>query len=315
MVFVFPGQGSQHSGMGKWLVDHFSEAKQVFEEASDSISLDLQKLCFTGSDTELALTENTQPAIVTVACATEKVIRKNLGLQPRFVAGHSVGEYAALVSAGVMTLSQSVRAVRLRGKVMQQAVPAGTGGMAAVMGLNLEQIQRLCAEVQTPTEKLEPANDNSPGQIVVSGSMGAIQRLREMDLKALFPEVRVKVIPLQVSAPFHCSLMAPAEKAMSQLLKDYELKDAQFPIVQNVLAKPETLADKIRENLVRQICAPVLWTQTMEFFKQNNESQWVECGAGKVLAGLAKKTDGEFFRVSNLNSLDDFKTLEVSAAH
>lgn len=312
--FIFPGQGSQHPGMGKFLFENFVEAKECFEEASDAIQFDLKKLCFEGPESDLALTENTQPAILTTSTATQRVLRKHFGIKPLATSGHSIGEYASLVLADSIAFASAVKAVRLRGQAMQTAVPIGQGGMVAVMGLEPSQVDLLC---QTVNEKLkngaiQAANYNCPGQIVISGSLTSLNFLREqIKIEDLFPEARrVKLIPLQVSAPFHCSLMKPAEEKMREVLMGMEFSDANIPVIQNLTAQVHTKALELRENLIRQISGSVKWMQSMETARKNGWTRCVEAGAGKVLSGLLKKIDADAFQVNNTNSIEDLKALE-----
>lgn len=314
--FVFPGQGSQSPGMGSFLVQNFKEASEVFELASDTIKLDLKKLCFTGSEQELALTENTQPALLTVSTATAVVLKKHFGVKSTITAGHSIGEYASLVEACSIRFSDAISAVRLRGQAMQSAVPVGLGGMTATLGLNQEQAEFLCRWVmeQSGFQPLSPANYNCDGQIVISGSQKALDWLKVNFKPEVLPgeTKRAKLIPLQVSAPFHCSMMKPAEEKMSVFLKGISFQDAKIPVIQNVNAQAETAATNLCENLIKQVSAPVLWTQTMQTFKNKQVASLVECGNGSVLKGLFKKSDPEFFKVYSTNSLDDLKTLETA---
>ncbi len=313
-LFIFPGQGSQSPGMGRFLFDNFQVVKETFEEASEAIKLDLKKLCFEGSDSDLALTENTQPALLLVSTATQRVLRSQFGVHAVATAGHSIGEYASLVLADSIEFSQAIRAVKIRGQAMQSAVPVGLGGMAAVMGLEPNQVEQMCAWAvnESKTGPLNAANFNCPGQIVISGSQKTLDWLK-LNFKAeiLFPDAkRVKLIPLQVSAPFHCDLMKPAEEKMRSVLTEMKFKDAQIPVIQNFTAKVETNADKLRENLIRQVSGSVRWMQSMELAKQNGWTQCIESGAGKVLQGLMKKIDSEAFSVFNTNSLEDIENIE-----
>jgi [acyl-carrier-protein] S-malonyltransferase len=315
---IFPGQGSQHPGMGKFLAENFKEARVVFEEASEAIKFDLQKLCFDGSDEDLALTKNTQPALLTVSTATFRVMNSLTDFKPIAGAGHSIGEYAALVTSNALSLSDAVRAVRRRGEAMQEAVPVGTGAMAAVMGLDSKQVIELCkfAESKTGEKPLEPANFNCPGQIVISGKKSLVDWIAA-NLAMAVSEVptltgsRIKIIPLKVSAPFHCSLMYPAEKVMRDFLENnVAFKDAAYPVIQNFVATPVTSAQTLRENVIRQISAPVRWIECVEQLRGLNATKLVEFGSGKVLNGLVKKIDSERLQTFNLNSLEEVKALE-----
>ena len=301
--------------MGKFLVEQFSTAHLVFEEASDALGFNLKKLCFEASEKDLALTQNTQPAIFTTSAATLQVLQTDLGLKPSITAGHSVGEYTALYASKVISLADGVKAVRARGTWMQEAVPVGKGGMAAVMGLTAEETVQLCAwtQKQTGESPLAAANFNCPGQIVISGKKSLIDWLvSNLDTEKIFgSSKRVKLIPLQVSAPFHCSLMSPAQDKMMDLLKTIPFKDAQTPVVQNFTAKKHTKSSEIFKNLVEQISAPVLWMQSMQELKNENIKTCIEVGAGKVLSGLLKKIDSDWFEVFNLNNLEDIKVLET----
>jgi [acyl-carrier-protein] S-malonyltransferase len=312
---IFPGQGSQQPGMGRFLFDNFPLAKQTFEEASDALKIDLKKLCFDGSEADLALTENTQPCLLTVSTATQKVLTTQFGVKVTAASGHSIGEYAALVAAGSIAFSDAVKAVRIRGQAMQSAVPIGDGGMVAALGLEPEQVEKLCAyaiEKSKTAGPLSPANFNSPGQIVISGSAKTIAWLKsEFKAEDLFPEAkRVKLIPLQVSAPFHCEMMKPAEEKMREVLTEMNFKNAQIPVIQNFTAQTHLDADTLRENLIRQVSAPVLWMQSMALARDKSWTTCIEAGAGKVLQGLLKKIDPESFKVFNTNSLEDIENIE-----
>lgn len=312
-VFLFPGQGSQHIGMGKFLYDEFKIARDVFEEASDSIGVNMKKLCFESDEATLALTENTQPALLTVSAATFSALNSILELKATALAGHSVGEYAALVAAQTLKLSDAVILVRLRGQFMQTAVPVGVGGMVACMGLTAEEADQLCKWVETTSglKPLEPANYNSPDQIVLSGSMAAIEWARkEFAPEKLGWSKKVRLIPLKVSAPFHCSLMKPAEDNMAMELQKVEFKDAQIPVVQNYTAQFHTKSNELRENITRQISGSVRWLQSMQNVLGSHPQAFIECGSGKVLSGLLKKIDQQNTPVFNVNSLEDIKSLE-----
>lgn len=312
-IALFPGQGSQHVGMGKFLFDEFASARQVFEEASDTLSIDFKKLCFAGDEAELALTHNTQPALLTVSVATYRTLKDLIASNWIGGAGHSIGEYAALVNAEVMTFADGVRAVRKRGELMQSAVPVGQGGMAAVMGMDDGQVRSLCGWVQKETGKtLEPANFNAPGQIVISGHKAALEWLTANYSEKAFTgaPTRAKFIPLKVSAPFHCSLMKPAEESMALVLNEISFKNAAYPIVQNYTALTHTSAVELKNNLIKQITAPVRWVESVKSLQALNATLFIEVGCGKVLNGLCKKIDPERIKVLNLNSLDELRETE-----
>lgn len=312
--FVFPGQGSQSAGMGAFLYEEFKVAKDLFNEASDAINLDLKKLCFSSTTENLDLTENTQPALLTVSTATSAVLQEVLGLQPGLTAGHSIGEYASCVLGQALAFADAIKAVRLRGQAMQSAVPVGIGGMTAVLGLDPEQVQYLCDWVckTSGLAPLSPANYNCEGQIVISGSRQALNWLKANFSPDILPRQpkKAKLIPLQVSAPFHCEMMKPAQEKMVAFFESITFKDSKIPIIQNIHAKPETKADNLKQNLITQVSGSVQWTQTMQQFKQLNSSVIIECGNGNVLKGLFKKSDSEFFKVYSVNSLEDIKALE-----
>lgn len=313
--FIFPGQGSQHSGMGKFLFDEFKSVRLIFEEGSETLKIDLKKLLFEASESDLALTHNTQPALLTVSHATDLVLKSEFGITPSLASGHSVGEYGALVSAEVFTYPEALQAVRLRGISMQKAVPVGQGAMAAVMGLTPEQTKVLCqwAEKETQSQPLEPANFNAPGQVVISGKKITLDWMMENFKSELVfkPEdqiKRVKFIPLKVSAPFHCSLMKPAEEEMRTHLESLSFKNPKYPVIQNFKAQIERDTLNIKESLIKQITGAVRWVECVEGFRKQNFKNLVEVGSGKVLSGLVKKIDPEL-SVFNLGSLDDFKAL------
>lgn len=312
-VLLFPGQGSQAPGMGRWLVDNFKIARDIFEEGSEALKLDLKKLILEGTEAELALTENTQPALLCISTATQRVLRAETDVKVASAAGHSIGEYAALVAAEVIRYDEAMRAVRARGQAMQSAVPVGQGGMIAVLGLEDEQVRWLCEHAVKTSgfAPLSPANFNSPGQVVISGSAKALAWLKDNFKPEEIPgsPKRAKLIPLTVSAPFHCEMMKPAEDKMRLVLTAMEFKKPLFPICQNFTAQLVTEPTVLRENLIRQVSAPVLWTQSMLHLKEQGMTNCVECGHGTVLKGLLKKIDGEAFQVSSLNSVEDLKVL------
>lgn len=317
---LFPGQGSQSVGMGRFLFDEFTTARRLFEEAGDTLKQDFRKLCFEGPEADLQLTENTQPALLLVSTATAKVVSEIMPLKIEAAAGHSIGEYAALVSADVLKFTDALRAVKARGQAMQRAVPVGQGAMCAVLGMTDAAVKKMCALVETQSgeKPLEPANFNSPGQVVVSGSAKAIEWMRanvkpEWVAEHLGADAgRAKLIPLAVSAPFHCSLMKPAENQMRLVLEGMTFSAPKFSVVQNLTAETSSDTNTIRERLTGQISGAVLWTQCQEALLQRGIERYVEFGNGKVLSGLAKKIAGDKARVYNLNSLEDLKALEAA---
>lgn len=312
-VLLFPGQGSQAPGMGRWLVDNFQVAQRTFEEGSDALKIDLKKLILDGTEAELALTENTQPALLCVSTAAQRVLRSETDVKVGAAAGHSIGEYAALVAAESIRYDEAMQAVRARGQAMQSAVPVGQGGMIAVLGLDDDQVRWLCEHVAKTSGlgPISPANFNSPGQVVISGAAKALDWLKANFKPEEIPGApkRAKLIPLTVSAPFHCEMMKPAEEKMRLVLTAMEFKTPHVPICQNFTARLVTDPAILRENLIRQVSAPVLWTQSMLHLKEQGLTSCVECGHGGVLKGLLKKIDGEAFQVAGLNSLDDLKAL------
>lgn len=311
-VLLFPGQGSQAPGMGKWLFDNFKVAQTTFEEASEALKQDMKKLIFEGSEKDLALTENTQPALLCVSTATQRVLRSESKLDVKAAAGHSIGEYAALVAADAIPYGEAVKAVRIRGQAMQSAVPVGQGGMIACLNLDDEQVKWVCnfAVEKSGHGPVSPANFNSPGQVVISGNQQALTWLMANFKADDVPGApkRARLIPLAVSAPFHCEMMLPAEKRMREVLTAMEFKKPAFPIIQNFTAQAVTDPAALRENLIRQVSAPVLWTQSMQALKSQGLTNCVECGHGNVIKGLLKKID-EAFTVHSLNNLEELKAL------
>ncbi len=274
--------------MGRDLADNFPVAREVFAEADEALGFSLSQLCFTGPAEQLRLTEFTQPAIVAVSMAAERVLRAH-GIAPAVVAGHSLGEYAALVSAGVLSFQDAIRAVHARGQYMQQAVPEGEGAMAAVLGLGAAAVAVACAAARLETGAVvSPANLNSLEQIVISGSTAAVKRAGELAREA----GARRVVTLQVSAPFHCALMQPAQDRLASLLEDIEFHDAEIPVVVNVEAAAETSGVRLREALVRQVTGAVRWVESMQAVLEYAPDSSIEVGPGKVLSGLMRQIDG-----------------------
>lgn len=282
-AIVFPGQGSQAPGMGKNLAEKFAVARQVFEEADDALGFAISRLCFDGPEEELQLTENTQPAILTVSVAGFRAMQEQGIEAPAFVAGHSLGEYSALVAAGALSLSDAVRTVRARGRYMQEAVPVGTGAMAAVIGGELDAIERICAEARGD-QVCSIANINAPNQIVIAGNTEAVDRAVE-----LLNGVARKVVKLKVSAPFHCALMKPAQDRLAPDLAALSFSEPAMPVVTNVDARATTVPDELRDALVRQVSAPVRWVESMQLLMSHGVDTFVEAGPGKVLSGLMRQ--------------------------
>mgnify|MGYP000878704235 FL=1 len=315
MVLLFPGQGSQAPKMGAYLYENFPTFKNTLAEASEAISLDLKKLIYDGTETDLALTANTQPALLSVSVGTFRVLKENTSLKIEAAAGHSIGEYAALVAAGVMDFSTAMKAVRLRGEAMQSAVPVGEGGMVAVLGLEPDQVTWLCewAENESGFKPLSPANFNSPGQIVISGSMKCIDWLKINFKAELIPgsPKRAKLIPLNVSAPFHCSMMKPAQEKMNQFLSGVTFNKPLFPIIQNFNAQLVDNPTELKQNLVQQVSAPVLWTQTMKLMESKSWMTGIECGHGSVVKGLFKKMENPNFKILSSQTQEDIDLIKT----
>jgi len=287
MAFCFPGQGSQSVGMGRAFHDASTAARAVFEEASDALGLDVAKLCFEGPESELQLTANTQPAVLTVSVAGARLLAER-GVAPAIVGGHSLGEYSALVVAGALSFADAVSAVRRRGEFMQEAVPVGTGAMAAILGVELPVVEEICRDA-AQGEVLDVANINSPGQIVVAGHRAAVERA-----VALAPARGGKrSVMLPVSAPFHCRLMAPAAERLTAVLAGVRTVDPRQPVVRNVDAELTTRASDVQPFLIRQVTAPVRWTDCVARMAREGCRTFLEVGPGKVLTGLLRRIDGE----------------------
>lgn len=288
IAYIFPGQGSQKSGMGKDLFDSFPAAREAFGEADEALGFPISEICFSGSEEDLALTTNTQPAILTTSVAAFRAMKTAGFPDPDYVAGHSLGEYSALVAAGSLSLADAVRTVRKRGALMQEAVPVGQGSMAAILGLELKAVEQGCEEAAAG-QVCSPANMNSPGQIVIAGDSDAVDRacgiLKEKGAK--------RAIKLNVSAPFHCSLMKPAADGLAGDLNAIGFRDLKFPLIENVSGRPNSAGARVAEALEEQIFSPVRWLQTLNELISLGVDTFVEVGPGKVLCGLVRQTDRE----------------------
>ncbi len=303
IAFLFPGQGSQAVGMGKELFDHFKVAREVFEEADDTLHFSISKLCFEGPEEELKLTENTQPAVLTASIAALRVLQAERGVQPLLTAGHSLGEYSALVAVGAFAFADALRTVRLRGKFMQEAVPVGEGTMAAVLGLDPEELEKICEEASNG-EVVTPANFNCPGQIVISGHTSAVERAIE-----LVKQKGKKAMLLQVSAPFHSPLMKPAGLQLKEVLKDIPITAFKVPVVTNVEARPNFAPERVKPLLVEQVSSPVRWEESIRQMIQEGVERFLEIGPGKVLSGLMKRIDSK----AETSHFEDFLSLKMFA--
>jgi len=283
-AFVFPGQGSQYVGMGKDFFDRSAAARQVFEEANDVLGYDIAKLCFQGPEEDLKLTANTQPAILAAAVAALRVMQAEREIIPVAAAGHSLGEYGALVAAGGLRFTDAVRLVHLRGKFMQEAVPVGMGAMAAIIGMSAAEVESLCREAARG-EVLSPANFNSPGQIAIAGHATAVQRA----LETLSKQAGKKGVLLPVSAPFHSPLMKPAGERLKAELDKAEVGDLHFPVLSNAEADFYPGRERIRELLIKQVDHPVRWEECMQKLLATGADLVLEVGPGKVLTGLMRR--------------------------
>lgn len=305
-AFVFPGQGAQAVGMGKDVYDAFDRSRAIIEQADGALGFKLSDIIFEGPEETLKQTANTQPALLTVSIALLEAL-EGRGLKADYVAGHSLGEYSALVAAGVLSFEDAVRTVRARGLFMEQAVPNGLGAMAAVLGAERDALATLCAQITSEGMAVELANVNCPGQIVVSGTAAGVQAVVERGKEA----GAKRVIPLDVSGPFHSSLMKPAAEKLGETLASVELHDASIPVVANVTAREVTAASDIRGLLVEQVYSPVLWEDSVRYLIEQGVDTFVEIGSGTVLAGLIKKIDKNV-RVITVNSISALDALQVN---
>jgi [acyl-carrier-protein] S-malonyltransferase len=310
LAYIFPGQGSQGPGMGRGLAETFPAARRVFEEADEALGFSISRVCFEGTAEELQLTENTQPAILTVSVAALRAMEAEGFPAPDFVAGHSLGEYSALVAADALSLSDAVRTVRARGRYMQEAAPMGSGAMAAVMGAELDTVMNACGEAQQG-QVCMPANINSPGQVVIAGDAAAVDRaisiVKERGAK--------RAIKLNVSAPFHCALMMPAQERLAGDLSNVTFDELRTPLITNVDAAQIRSGTEARDALIRQVSSPVRWQESMELLISEGVETFVEVGPGKVLSGLLRqiKRDARSVNVETAETLRAARTALAAA--
>lgn len=300
-LFIFPGQGSQKVGMGKDLVENFKTVRETFEEAADALNFDMKKICFEGPEFELQKTFNAQPALLTVSIAILRVLEKESDLKPSIVAGHSLGEYSALVAGGAFSFSEALRLVRARGQYMQEATPLGVGAMAAILGLDAQSVEEHCSQISRKNHIVACANFNAPTQIVISGHEAAVNEAGDVCKKE-----GARVIPLPVSAPFHCELMKSAEEKMKEALEMVRIQKLNTPYVANYDAQLREDSSEIKDLLISQICHSVRWVDSMKTALKYGVEQGFEVGYGSVLKGLMKKIDGQF-PVKTLSTVEELK--------
>lgn len=306
IAFVFPGQGSQYTGMGEDFCKQFPVAREVYEQASDRLKIDMEKLCFDSEPDTLSMTANAQPAILTTSIAILRVLQQQYDRKPDFVAGHSLGEYTALVASGAISFPDAVYTVRKRGEFMQEAVPLGTGTMAAIIGLDNKTIEEICSSVSETGKIVSPANFNSSAQTVISGHTEAVEKACE---KAKESGAK-RAIPLNVSAPFHCQLMSGAAEKLGSVLEGITFSDIQIPVVTNVNATANSDSSAVQGLLVEQMVKPVRWMESVEYMSSVNVNKFVEIGPGNVLSGLIKRTvkGAELVNLEKTEHLNDINT-------
>ncbi|MDQ0337540.1 [acyl-carrier-protein] S-malonyltransferase [Caldalkalibacillus uzonensis] len=307
IAFVFPGQGAQYVGMGKTLAEQYEAARNIFALADESLGYSLSTLCFEGPEEELRLTYHTQPAILTTSIALYEVL-KTEAPRPDYVAGHSLGEYSALVAAEALSFADAVTTVHKRGKFMDEAVPAGQGAMAAVIGGDRDEVQRICEEISLEGDAVQLANLNSPGQVVISGTKEGVEKASQLIKEQ---KKARRVIPLEVSGPFHSDLMKPAASRLAHALEKVTIHNAKVPVVTNVEARPVMLAEEIEHALIEQVFSPVLWEDSVRWMIEAGVDTFVEIGPGQVLAGLIKKTSRDVSVCSVYDEVSLKQTLEV----
>lgn len=303
-AFIFPGQGSQYAGMGKDLADNFKIARDTFSEADDTLGFSLSSLCYNGPEEDLKLTMNTQPAILAVSIAALRVLQSEIDIKADYLAGHSLGEFSALVASGALGFADALKTVRLRGTFMQEAVPVGVGAMAAILSVEADVLAAICQEA-AQGEVVSPANFNSPGQIVIAGHATAVNRAIEIAKSRGFR----KAMLLPVSAPFHSALMVSAGERLEETMKNIQLAAMQIPVITNVEATPNMDSARIKELLVAQVSAPVRWDASIREMVRLGVASFLEIGPGKVLSGLVKRIDKEVV-TANIEDSAGLKALQ-----